>query len=62
MMTFAEYENYDALGLAELVRWRKVTPVELLDAAIARVDARNGVVNAVTMPLYDYARKVIAQG
>ena len=62
MMTFAEYENYDALGLAELVRWRKVTPVELLDAAIARVEARNGVVNAVTMPLYDYARKVIAQG
>src|SRR5262245_28071653 len=62
MMTFAEYENYDALGLAELVRWRKVTPVELLEAAIARVEARNGVVNAVTMPLYDYARKVIAQG
>jgi amidase len=62
MMTFAEYENYDALGLAELVRWRKVTPVELLDAAIARVEARNGVVNAVTMPLSDYARKVIAQG
>ena len=62
MSGFAEYESYDALGLAELVRQKKVTPAELLEAAIARVDARNGAVNAVTMPLYDYARKAIAQG
>jgi amidase len=62
MTGFADYEAYDALGLAELVRRRKVTPAELLEAAIARVEARNGRVNAVTMPLYDLARGTIAQG
>ena len=59
---FAEYELYDALGLAGLVQRREVKPEELLDAAIARVEARNGAVNAVTMPLYDYARSAIAAG
>src|SRR4029453_901655 len=62
MSGFADYEAYDARGLAGLVRQGKVTPVELLDAAIARVEARNAKVNAVTMPLYDYARKAIADG
>ena len=62
MTAFADYDAYDALGLAELVRQRKVTPTELLEAALARVEARNGVVNAVTMPLHDHARKTIAQG
>jgi Asp-tRNA(Asn)/Glu-tRNA(Gln) amidotransferase A subunit family amidase len=59
---FAEYEQYDALGLAELVRTRQVTPEELLEAAIGRVEARNPAVNAVTMKLYDYGRKAIADG
>jgi amidase len=62
MKAFSDYEHYDALGLAELVRQRKVTPAELLEAAIARVETRNSAVNAVTMPLYDLARKAIAQG
>jgi Asp-tRNA(Asn)/Glu-tRNA(Gln) amidotransferase A subunit family amidase len=62
MSGFADYEEYDALGLAELVRRRKVTPTELLDAAIARVEARNPVVNAVVMKLYDLARRTIAGG
>ena len=62
MAGFADYEAYDALGLADLVRRRKVTPTELLEAAIARVEARNPVINAVVLPLYDYARKAIADG
>jgi Asp-tRNA(Asn)/Glu-tRNA(Gln) amidotransferase A subunit family amidase len=62
MTGFADFEAYDALGLAELVRQKKVTPAELLEAAIARVQARNGAVNAVTMPLYDLARRTIADG
>jgi amidase len=62
MRTFAEYEAYDGLGLAELVRQKHVSAAELLDAAIARVEARNGAVNAVTMPLYDLARATIARG
>ncbi len=59
---FAEYEEYDALGLAELVRRKEVTPTELLDAAVERVEARNPAVNAVTMKLYDYGRRAIAEG
>jgi Asp-tRNA(Asn)/Glu-tRNA(Gln) amidotransferase A subunit family amidase len=59
---FADYERYDALGLAELVRRRAVTPEALLEAAIERVEARNPAVNAVTMPLYDLGRRAIAAG
>ena len=59
---FAEYERYDGTGLAELVRRRQVSPSELLEAAIARVEARNRAVNAVTMPLYDYGRAAISKG
>jgi amidase len=62
MSKFPEYERYDATGLAELVRRRQISPGELLDAAIERVEARNAAVNAVTMPLYDYGRAVIAKG
>jgi Asp-tRNA(Asn)/Glu-tRNA(Gln) amidotransferase A subunit family amidase len=62
MTAFKEYEAYDALGLAELVRQKQVSASELLEAAIARVEARNGAVNAVTMPLYDFARRAIADG
>ena len=59
---FAEYENYDALGLAGLVRNKQVKPEELLEAAIERVEARNPAINAVTMKLYDHGRKAIADG
>jgi Asp-tRNA(Asn)/Glu-tRNA(Gln) amidotransferase A subunit family amidase len=62
MNGFAEYDAYDGLGLAELVRQKKVSPAELLEAAVARVEARNAAVNAVTMPLYDLARAEIARG
>jgi len=59
---FADCERYDALGLADLVRRKAVSPLDLLDAAIERVEARNPAVNAVVMPLYDYGRKAIADG
>jgi Asp-tRNA(Asn)/Glu-tRNA(Gln) amidotransferase A subunit family amidase len=62
MSGFTEYEQYDALGLADLVRRGDVAPEELLEAAIERVEARNPAVNAVTMKLYDYGRKAIADG
>src|SRR5881392_723487 len=62
MRGFADFEHYDALGLAQLVQLGKVTPAELLDAAIERVEARNPRVNAVVMRLYDYGRQAIADG
>jgi len=62
MSGFSDYEQYDALGLAELVRGKQTTPDDLLEAAIERVEARNPAVNAVVMKLYDHARKAIADG
>ena len=59
---FADYERYDALGLADLVRRRAVGPDDLLEAAIERLETRNAAVNAVVMPLYDYGRKAIRDG
>ena len=53
MAAFADYENHDAVGLAALVASGETTPEELLEAAIERVEARNGAVNAVTNRLYD---------
>src|SRR5438034_4309991 len=62
MKTFPDYEHYDALGLAALVKSGTVTPLELLESAIALVEARNPKINAVVMRLYDYGRKQIADG
>lgn len=61
-MAFNEYEEYDALGLAELVRQRHVSPQELLDAAIERVTARDTAINAVVTAMYDHARAALAAG
>ncbi len=62
MEPFPEYENYDALGLAELVRNGEVTAAELLDAAIARAEMRNPTVNAIVDKLYDHGRDTVAAG
>ena len=62
MSGFAEYESYDALGLAALIKAGEVSAAEVLDAAIARVEARNPAVNAVVTKLYDQAAQAIAAG
>ena len=59
---FADYESYDALGLAALVKAGEVSAAEVLEAAIARVEARNPAINAVVMELYDHAAQAIAAG
>ena len=62
MSGFAEYESYDALGLAALMKAGEVSAAEVLEAAIARVEARNPAVNAVVTKLYDQAAQAIAAG
>ena len=62
MSGFAEFDQYDGIGLAELVRWREVRADEVLEAAIARVEARNPTVNAVVARLYDEARAALRAG
>ncbi|MBZ9893535.1 amidase [Mesorhizobium sp. BR1-1-6] len=46
----------DATGLATLVRKGEVSPVELVDAAIARAEASRPEINATAETLYDAAR------
>ncbi|MBO0763189.1 MAG: amidase [Hyphomicrobiaceae bacterium] len=46
-MNLAEYASYDALGLAELVAKRQVSPKELALAAVAAIERVDGAVNAV---------------
>jgi Asp-tRNA(Asn)/Glu-tRNA(Gln) amidotransferase A subunit family amidase len=62
MSILADYERYDGLGLAELVRRKEVMPEEVLEAAISRIEARNPAVNAVVARLYDDARAAIRAG
>jgi len=62
MSVLTEFERYDGLGLAELVRKREVTAAEVLEETIARIETRNPTVNAVVTRMYDEARKVVAAG
>jgi len=57
MEPFPEYERYDAVGLAGLVRRGEVQPSELVEAAVARIEARNPALNAVIHPLFERARE-----
>lgn len=56
------FEDYDALGLAELVRRRKASPVELLEATLAKIAAINPRINAIPFVHEAEARKQIAAG
>jgi amidase len=54
--TVPELGTLDAVASAELVRTGQATPRELVDAAIARVEAVNPALNAVIHPRFDEAR------
>ncbi len=61
-MTFDEYRQRDALGLAALVAHREVSPGELLELATARAEAVNPVINAIVRRFDERARAQIAGG
>ena len=62
MPGFREYDNYDALGLATLVRNGEVSATELLEEAINRTEKINPAINAVVQFHYDEARAAIKAG
>ena len=47
MINADELTGYDAIAQAELVRQGAVTPIELVDAAIARIEQVNPILNAL---------------
>jgi amidase len=57
IMAFSDYGNCDGLGLAELVNRKKVSPAELVEEAISRIEKHNSKLNAVVYKLYDRARE-----
>ncbi len=62
MSGFNEYDQYDAVGLSELVRNGDISPAELVDEAISRVEALNPTINAVVFKMYDHAKLAIRNG
>lgn len=55
-MVMNELAFMDATGQAELVRSGEISPVELVDGAIERIERLNPKLNAVIHPLYEQAR------
>lgn len=58
----AEYQDYDALGLAELIATKQISPSELLSAVRERTQALNPKINAFSELFFDLAEAQIAKG
>ena len=61
MSNSEQFTIMDATSQAELVRRKEVKPIELVDAAIERIERLNPSLNAVITPMYEQAREA-AQG
>jgi amidase len=56
-----DFAELDAIAQAELVKTKQVKPIDLVNAAIARIESLNPRLNAVVTKCFDVARKT-AQG
>ena len=61
MATLDDLAFLDATAQAELVRQKAVKPIELVEAAIARIEQLNPTLNAVITPMYELARAAAAE-
>lgn len=61
-MVLREYDELDAMAMAELVRTRRISAAELLRAAIERIEARDRTLGAVVTRMFDTAARQIAEG
>jgi Asp-tRNA(Asn)/Glu-tRNA(Gln) amidotransferase A subunit family amidase len=57
MIAFQEYVSADATAWADRVRRGEVTAAEVLEAAIARAEAVNPRINAISTRIYEHARE-----
>ncbi len=51
-----EFDSYDAIALAELVRTRQVTPLELVDEVIGRLEAVQNSIHPLAIAHFEMAR------
>ncbi len=56
------YEQYDAVGLSELIAAGDVSAEEVLETAISLAESKNPALNAIVTTLYDEARETLAKG
>ncbi len=56
MSKLGEVAHLDGTAQAQLVRRKEVQAVELVEAAIERIERLNPTLNAVVTPMYDEAR------
>jgi amidase len=61
MLKTEEYERYDAVGLAELIKSGKISASELLECAIAQSEKLNPALNAIIVKDYESARRVASE-
>ncbi len=57
-----DYDRYDAIALANLIRTKAVSAEEVLKAAIARNELVHGKINALSAKYYDHGRDAIGRG
>lgn len=50
----------DAVALAELIRRKELTPLELVDVVIKAIERVNPTLNAVVLPMFEHARATAA--
>jgi len=53
-----DFTTFDAIALADLVRRKELAPIDLVDAAIARIESLNPRINAVVTRMYERARTI----
>ncbi len=61
-MNQSDYLSHDALGLSGLIRTGQVTAAEVLEAALARAEAVNPRINALTTSMAEAARALVKNG
>ena len=61
-LSFDDYVQRDAVGLAGLIRRGEVSALAVTEAAIARAEAVNPKINAIVEQLYDQGRKAASNG
>ena len=54
---FKEYKDFDATGLAELLKKKEITPSELLDEAIFQTEILDPLINAIPQKHFELAKQ-----
>ena len=58
MVDSRELATFDAIAMAEKVRQKEVTPSELVEVVIERIERINPKINAVITPMFKEARRI----